>query len=51
MVRASVATDGVSEPDRDGFAWTVLGALASEIDVDAAADRLTISVLKKREAR
>ncbi|GAB2486593.1 ATP-binding protein [Jatrophihabitans fulvus] len=50
-VHTTVVTDGVAEPDRDGFAWTVLGALASEIDVQAASDRLTISVVKKREPR
>jgi hypothetical protein len=29
----------------------VLGALASAVDVEAAPDRLTISVIKKREPR
>jgi serine/threonine-protein kinase RsbW len=39
-----------AEPDRDGFAWTVLGALASTVDVAQSGDRLTITVTKKREA-
>ncbi|SHF75427.1 serine/threonine-protein kinase RsbW [Jatrophihabitans endophyticus] len=48
-VHTSVATSGPADPDRDGFAWTVLGALATAVDVDAGADRLTITVAKKRE--
>ncbi|MGI8679043.1 MAG: ATP-binding protein [Jatrophihabitans sp.] len=48
-VHASVATTSASEVDRDGFAWTVLGALASSVDVRADDGRLTISVTKKRE--
>lgn len=48
-VHASVATSGTAEPDRDGFAWTVLGALASSVEVHADDHRLTISVTKKRE--
>lgn len=47
-VHVGVATSDTSEPDRDGFAWTVLGALATEVGVDATSDRLTISVVKKR---
>lgn len=38
------------EPDRSGFAWTVLGALATTVDVAQAGDRLTITVSKIREA-
>jgi serine/threonine-protein kinase RsbW len=48
-VAVSVLTvDGV-EPSRDTFAWTVLSALAG--DVDSAADganRVTITLLKRR---
>ncbi|MDQ1684340.1 MAG: serine/threonine-protein kinase RsbW [Frankiaceae bacterium] len=48
-VGVSVLTvDGV-EPSRDTFAWTVLSALAG--DVDSAADgdnRITITLLKRR---
>ena len=49
-VSASVSTHDASEPDRDGFGWTVLGALASEVDVVNNHDQLTISVVKAREA-
>jgi serine/threonine-protein kinase RsbW len=49
-VDTSVLTTDSAEPDRDGFAWTVLGALASSVDVRRDADRLTITVTKVREA-
>jgi serine/threonine-protein kinase RsbW len=50
-VDTSVTThDAAAAPDRDGFAWTVLGALASSVDVRQQGDRLTISVTKVREA-
>jgi serine/threonine-protein kinase RsbW len=39
-----------AEPDRSGFAWTVLGALASTVEVTQVGDRLTITVTKMREA-
>ncbi|MDP9093913.1 MAG: ATP-binding protein [Actinomycetota bacterium] len=49
-VQASVeASDGV-EPDRNGFAWTVLGALATSVDVTRADGRLIINLSKQREA-
>jgi serine/threonine-protein kinase RsbW len=49
-VTASVASvDGTENtPDRSGFAWSVLSALASEVSVDGAGDRLGITVLKRR---
>lgn len=50
-VHTSVATSDTAEPDRDGFAWTVLGALATEIAVEPGPQRLTISVVKKRAPR
>jgi serine/threonine-protein kinase RsbW len=50
-VHTSVATTAVAQPDRDGFAWTVLGALATAVDVETSPDRLTISVIKKRAPR
>ncbi len=50
-VHSTVSTSGESQPDRDGFAWTVLGALATDVAVDATPDSLTISVVKKREPR
>lgn len=49
-VETSVETAEAAEPDRSGFAWTVLGALASSVDVRQAAGTLTIAVSKKREA-
>ncbi|MDT4929232.1 MAG: serine/threonine-protein kinase RsbW [Pseudonocardiales bacterium] len=49
-VDTSVTTSDSAEPDRDGFAWTVLGALASSVDVRRNDDRLTITVTKTREA-
>jgi serine/threonine-protein kinase RsbW len=49
-VETSVETADPAEPDRSGFAWTVLGALASSVDVRQDAGRLTILVTKKREA-
>jgi serine/threonine-protein kinase RsbW len=42
--------DGVV-PSRDTFAWTVLTALAGEVDSSVDADRVvTLTMLKKREA-
>ena len=41
---------GDAEPDRSGFAWTVLGALASTVDVARDGARLSITVTKAREA-
>jgi serine/threonine-protein kinase RsbW len=49
-VETSVATDDSAEPDRSGFAWTVLGALASTVDVRSKDGRLFIVVTKAREA-
>jgi serine/threonine-protein kinase RsbW len=49
-VETSVQTTEAAEPDRSGFAWTVLGALASTVDVRKDADRLIIAVTKRREA-
>lgn len=49
-VTAEVATAETARPDRDGFAWTVLGALADSVDVDHEAGKLSITVTKSREA-
>jgi serine/threonine-protein kinase RsbW len=49
-VETSVQTADGAEPDRGGFAWTVLGALATSVDVKQEGGRLTISVTKAREA-
>jgi serine/threonine-protein kinase RsbW len=50
-MRVSVAVltlDG-QEPSRDTFAWTVLSALAGEVDSSAGVDnRVTITLLKRR---
>ncbi len=51
-VTASVTSSGANStsPDRSGFAWSVLSALASEVEVDGSANRLAITVTKRREA-
>ncbi len=41
-------TDG-GLPSRDTFAWTVLTALASDVDTSADGTRVTISMVKRRE--
>ena len=41
---ASAAT-----PDRSGFAWSLLSALASQVEVTGEGDDLTITVTKRRE--
>ncbi len=43
-------TTEAAEPDRTGFGWTVLGALASTVNVGQEAGRLAIVVTKTREA-
>lgn len=48
-VQASVASVDGAELDRNGFAWTVLGALASPVDVRHENGRLTIALTKRRE--
>jgi len=50
IVDATVHTADDAEPDRTGFAWTVLGALANRVDVLRNAERLTITVTKHGEA-
>ncbi|MGH8961279.1 MAG: ATP-binding protein [Jatrophihabitantaceae bacterium] len=49
-VEASVAAGDSADIDRGGFAWTVLGALATSVDVSNSGGRLAISVTKRREA-
>ena len=50
-VTTSVQTTGDAQgPDRTGFAWTVLDALSTAVDVSNAAGRLAITVTKHREA-
>ena len=48
-VGVSVLTHDGQEPSRDTFAWTVLAALAGEVDSSAGVDnRVTITLLKRR---
>ncbi|HEU5266503.1 MAG TPA: ATP-binding protein [Jatrophihabitans sp.] len=47
-VETSVAAPAGSEPDRGGFAWTVLEALASTVEVVRDGSRLAITVTKTR---
>lgn len=49
-VTATVATTTQASPERGGFAWTVLSALASSVDVDGSDHHLSITVTKRREA-
>jgi serine/threonine-protein kinase RsbW len=49
-VEASVAAEGEAALDRDGFAWTVLGALATSVDVSSRDGRMVITLTKRREA-
>jgi serine/threonine-protein kinase RsbW len=49
-VRTTVqTTDASAAPDRDGFAWSVLSALASDIEVAGDDGSLSITVTKRRE--
>jgi serine/threonine-protein kinase RsbW len=48
-ISVSVLTLDGQEPSRDTFAWTVLSALAGEVDSSADVDnRVTITLLKRR---
>ncbi|MDQ1705297.1 MAG: serine/threonine-protein kinase RsbW [Frankiaceae bacterium] len=48
-ISVSVLTQDGQEPSRDTFAWTVLSALAGEVDSSAGVDnRVTIGLLKRR---
>jgi len=49
-VSVSVLTSDGAEPSRDTFAWTVLSALAGEVDSSADTDnRVTIRLVKHRQ--
>jgi serine/threonine-protein kinase RsbW len=48
-VDAAVSSATAAELDRTGFAWTVLGALASSVDVARDGSTLTIAVTKQSE--
>jgi serine/threonine-protein kinase RsbW len=41
--------DAAARPDRSGFAWSVLSALASDVQVEPSEGRLAITVVKRRE--
>ncbi|HEU5034079.1 MAG TPA: anti-sigma regulatory factor [Mycobacteriales bacterium] len=48
-VSVSVLTEDGQQPSRDTFAWTVLSALAGEVDSAADVDnRVTITLTKRR---
>ena len=48
-VSVSVLTQDGREPSRDTFAWTVLSALAGDVDSNAGVDnRVTITLNKRR---
>lgn len=48
-VSVSVYTQDGEQPSRDTFAWTVLSALAGEVDSEADVDnRVTIALRKRR---
>ena len=47
-VATSVPAPDGAQPDRSGFAWTVLGALATSVEVAHEAGRATITVTKAR---
>ncbi len=49
QVQVSITSVNGAHVDRDGFAWTVLGALASSVDVHTGDDRLAIALTKRRE--
>jgi serine/threonine-protein kinase RsbW len=49
-VETAVPVAEPAEPDRSGFAWTVLDALASHVDVRSDGEQLLIAVTKQREA-
>ncbi len=49
-VHASVRALDAAQLDRTGFAWTVLGALASSVTVSASDGRLSIAVTKRGQA-
>jgi len=50
-VAVCVPTVGARAPSRDTFAWTVLTALAGEVDASSGADgHVTVSLTKRRSA-
>jgi len=49
-VHVSIDSKADAELDTVGFAWTVLGALASDLDVSIEGGRMTIGFSKRRVA-
>lgn len=49
-VRVGVTSSPNSDVDRVGFAWTVLGALATDVDVQSSDGHMTIGFTKRRVA-
>ncbi len=47
---ASVAAEAGAQPDREGFAWSVLRALADDIEVSTSDHALSIGLTKRRAA-
>ena len=50
VVRVQVATGDDGELRRDGFGWTVLEALVSEVATERAPGSMTITLTKRRES-
>jgi serine/threonine-protein kinase RsbW len=50
-VSVSARCRSPKEPSRDGFAWTVLTALASSVAADVDGDRLSITLTRKAGRR
>jgi serine/threonine-protein kinase RsbW len=52
LLRVTVTVQGVGDVqiDRGGFAWTVLGALATDVDVSNVDGRMAIGFTKRRVA-
>ncbi len=48
-VEVSVSAGDGAEPDRTGYAWTVLDALTASVKVELRDGRLTIGLTKRRE--
>jgi len=46
-VSVSAECETPRQPSRDGFAWTVLAALATSVTAETDTDRLTISLTRK----
>jgi serine/threonine-protein kinase RsbW len=44
VVSVSAECDGPRQPSREGFAWTVLAALTTEVSAAVAGDTLTVTL-------